>query len=52
MKKVEFHYESSPVFLFLPVIGFKFDKKEQIYSYNAYEMVFAWGFWMIVIVFR
>jgi hypothetical protein len=52
MNKIEFHFEKSAVFLLTPVIGIKFNKKEQIYSYNAYEVVIAWGFWMGVIVIR
>lgn len=52
MNKIEFHYESSPVFVLLPVLGIKFNKKERIYSSDAYEVVFAWGFWMGVLVIR
>lgn len=52
MNKIEFHYESSPVFVLLPVLGIKFNKKERIYSSDAYEVVVAWGFWMGVFVIR
>lgn len=50
--KMELHTEKSPVFLILPVMGIKFDKREQIYSSDAYEVVLAWGFWMAVLVIK